>query len=65
MFDAKVMEEAFMPMDLNYTLLDMYGVKLKYVATMSGLTKWEYIYEEGNDTVKYVLYWIIVEIEYI
>ncbi|GLV37628.1 Ca[2+] channel Muscle-specific alpha2/delta subunit [Carabus blaptoides fortunei] len=51
-FDAKVMEEAFMIMDLNYNLLDIYGVTLKYVATMSGLTKWEYIYGEGNDTVR-------------
>lgn len=50
-FDAKIIDEAFIPMDLNKTLVDMYRATLKYVATMSGLTRWEYIYGEDNDTV--------------
>lgn len=50
-FDAKIVEEAFMPMDLNETLIRMYGAKLKYIATMSGLTRWDYIYGEANDTI--------------
>ena len=55
-FDAKSTEKAFgEPGSFKYLkepLLLRYNVTLRFVATMSGLTRWEYIFAEDQNNTK-------------
>nr|XP_022916420.1 voltage-dependent calcium channel subunit alpha-2/delta-4 [Onthophagus taurus] len=56
-FDARCTKVAFgepwhFMNDREISLFERFNATLRFVATMSGLTRWEYIFGEGNETKK-------------